>query len=123
MPHDGCCCCSPQRICRYALAVALVFPVHSLWAQQAASAEAPAAAPAPFISGVAPDRRPEGAPQITQDREVSAPEMEKRLHGVSQPYPGNVEEIARTGEWFVPLRHRGMTPPYDIRDWHAESTK
>lgn len=123
MSHDG--CCTPRSICRHAIAAALiVFSSAPLWAQQAAEAEATSpAAGAAFTSGVHPDRRPENAPQITQDREVSAQQLAQRLHGVSQPYPGNVEEIARTGEWFVPLRHRGMTPPYDIRDWHAESTK
>lgn len=118
MSHDG--CCTPSCICRYAIAAALVFSAAPLWAQQDAAAPAPAAV---FTSGVQPDRRPENAPQITQDREVSASEMEKWLHGISSPVPGNVEVVARTGEWFVPLRHRGMTPPYDIRDWHAESTK
>ena len=122
MLHDG--CCTPRSLCRHAVAAALIVSSSSVWAQQAAPAEPSPVADAPsFTSGVQPDRRPENAPKITQDRDLSAQQLDGRLHGVSQPYPGNVEEIARTGEWFVPLRHRGMTPPYDIRDWHAVNTK
>ena len=43
------------------------------------------------------------------------------LRGVSQPHPGNVESIAGTGHWWVPLRGPGMTPPYDPRGWHGEA--
>lgn len=112
-----------RPVCRGVAAVALAsLPFCAPWAQSAAD-EAPAtvASAAPFISGTHPDRRPEGAPVIKTDPEVIPQELKQRLHGIPQPIPGNVEEIAHTGQWFVPLRHPGMMPPYDIRHWHSEN--
>ncbi|QTD45102.1 hypothetical protein [Ottowia testudinis] len=72
-----------------------------------------------FVAGLHPDRRPDGAPQITQ--QVASPEaLARSLRGVEGPPPGNVESIAATGAHWVPLRGPGMTPPYDPRNWHAQ---
>jgi hypothetical protein len=76
---------------------------------------------APHVAGLQPDRRPDGAPQLAQ----AAPEpaqLQQSLRGVERPVPGNVESIAATGRWWVPLRAPGMTPPYDLRHWHAPTS-
>jgi len=70
-----------------------------------------------FVAGLHPDRRPDGAPQLTQAT-LTPEQLERALHGIERPVPGNVEEIASTGKWWVPLRRPGMNPPYDPRDWH-----
>jgi hypothetical protein len=78
-----------------------------------------AAAQAPgYVAGLHPDRRPDGAPQLTQP-DLSADQLSRALHGIEGPPPGNVEAVAATGHWWVPLRGPGMTPPYDPRGWHA----
>ena len=41
------------------------------------------------------------------------------LRGIEGQPPGNVTTIVTTGNWFVPMRHPGLTPPYDLRGWHA----
>ena len=62
------------------------------------------------------------APPLGPDGKPATPEqMGCWLRGVSQPHPGNVESIAGTGHWWVPLRGPGMTPPYDPRGWHGEA--
>lgn len=103
-----------------------------LWAMvNIASAQASAAAPAAqsasgvpanvkWVAGLQPDRRPEGAP-IQAERQIADKQLDRWLTGVSKPWPGNVEQIARTGAWFVPLRHPGMWGAYDIRGWHSAS--
>lgn len=74
-------------------------------------------APAP-VAGLRPDQRPEQAPRVAE-QPMPAEQVTRALLGVSQPHPGNVAVIASTGQWFVPLRHPGMTGPYDIRGWHS----
>jgi len=70
-----------------------------------------------YIAGLHPYQRPDGAPQLTEA--VRAPEqLERMLHGVEKPVPGNVESIAVTGNWWVPLRQAGMNGAYDLRGWH-----
>ena len=87
---------------------------------QAPGASAPAVATpvagAP-IAGLQPHQRPAGAPTET-DQPASPEQMARWLRGVSAPHPGNVDTIAATGRWWVPLRGPGMTPPYDPRGWH-----
>ena len=82
------------------------------------AAWAPMAVAQPAVAGLHPDRRPDSAPQLTTD-DVSADRLKAYLHGVSEPVPGNVGTIAGTGHWWVPLRHPGMTGPYDVRAWHT----
>ena len=62
---------------------------------------------------------------FAERRTVAAPgpqaveAIEARLRGIEGQPPGNVESVAATGAWWVPLRGPGMTPPYDPRGWHA----
>lgn len=76
----------------------------------------------PFISGVHPDRRPEGAPVVV-GFEKPAAWYEQALHGVSEPYPYSLKFLEDQGAWFNPFIHPGMTGPYDIRHWHARVQK
>ncbi|MDR0478646.1 MAG: hypothetical protein LBH31_02335 [Burkholderiaceae bacterium] len=73
-----------------------------------------------YVAGLHPDRRPDAAPPGSEP--VRTPEQVVRaLHGIDKPVPGNVESIAATGNWWVPLRHPGMNHPYDLRGWHDAS--
>lgn len=74
-----------------------------------------------FVAGLQPDRRPAGAPVIVE-APISPEQLARFLRGIEAPPPGNVATIAATGQWFVPLRQPGMTPPYDLRGWHATAT-
>jgi hypothetical protein len=78
------------------------------------------AAQAPgHVAGLHPDRRPDGAPQVTQG-DLSAEPLREALRGIEGAPPGNVETIAATGRWWVPLRGPGMLAPYDLRGWHLQ---
>jgi hypothetical protein len=92
---------------------------HSIIALVLAAAAGSSLAQAPaFVAGLHPDRRPDNAPQLTQ--QVMSPDaLARSLRGIEGAPPGNVESIAATGAWWVPLRGPGMTPPYDPRGWHA----
>ena len=74
----------------------------------------------PYVAGLQPDRRPDEAPQITVDTRTPE-QVEQALHGVEKPVPGNVELVAATGNWWVPLRQPGLNNPYDLRGWHGNS--
>lgn len=69
-------------------------------------------------AGLQPDRRPDGAPQLAQAT-LTPEKRDQVLRGIERPIPGNVESIATTGSWWVPLRNPGMTGPYDLRGWHS----
>lgn len=71
-----------------------------------------------FVAGLEPDHRPTGAP-VKAETPMSPEQLTRYLRGIEGPPPGNVATVAATGQWFVPLRHPGATPPYDIRGWHA----
>ncbi|MCL2591426.1 MAG: hypothetical protein FWD67_11300 [Betaproteobacteria bacterium] len=71
-----------------------------------------------FVAGLHPDRRPDGAPQLAQAA-LAPDQLERALHGIDRPEPGNVGSVAATGRWWVPLREPGMLPPYDLRGWHS----
>jgi hypothetical protein len=74
-----------------------------------------------YVAGLHPYQRPVGAPQLTEA--VRSPEqVERALHGIENPIPGNVESIAVVGNWWVPLRQPGMSYPYDLRNWHDAKT-
>ncbi len=70
-----------------------------------------------FIAGTAPFRRPEGAPTITT-YSLAPTTLDQYLRGIEQPVPPNVRQAAESGAWFMPLRHPGMTGPYDWRNRH-----
>jgi hypothetical protein len=71
-----------------------------------------------YVAGLHPDRRPDGAPQVTEAARTPV-QLERALRGIDRPVPGNVELIAATGNWWVPLRFSGMSAPYDPRGWHG----
>ncbi len=73
----------------------------------------------PFIAGVRPDRRPQDAP-VLKTYGKDAAWYERALHGISEPYPYSLKFLEDQGAWFTPFIHPGMTPPYDIRHWHAK---
>ena len=73
----------------------------------------------PFIAGVHPDRRPEGAP-VLKAYPKDAAWYEQALHGISEPYPYSLKFLEDQGAWYTPFIHPGMTPPYDIRHWHTQ---
>lgn len=72
------------------------------------------------VAGLQPDRRPEAAPRLAAVV-TDAALKQRRLQGVSQPWPGHVERIAEQGAWFSPMFAPGMTGPYDLRGWHRRS--
>lgn len=72
-----------------------------------------------FISGVHPDRRPEGAPTITSV-EKDAKWNAAYLFGVVPPPPPALG-VNDQGAWYTPFNHRGMHPPYDPRGWWTAS--
>jgi len=81
-----------------------------------------AAQTAGYVAGLHADRRPDAAPPPPSEAARTPDQLERALHGVEKPAPGNVELIAATGNWWVPLRQPGMTAPsYDLRGWHSGS--
>jgi len=106
---------------RCALAACSVAPL-TAWAQASAAAPLPVAAgaSAPWVAGLAPDRRPTDAPRLA----AAAPSpalKQQRLAGIAQPWPGNVERIAEQGNWYSPMFAPGMPGRYDLRGLHARS--
>ena len=80
---------------------------------------APVHAAADFVAGVAPDRRPEGAPRISA---VVHPRAwyEKALTGIGRPYPVSLFFLDAQGDWYSPFTVPGMTGRYDLRGWHRK---
>ncbi|MEI2735696.1 MAG: hypothetical protein V9G24_13405 [Rhodoblastus sp.] len=71
------------------------------------------------IAGLAPDRRPEGAPTIVSF--VRAPGWERRFFaGVAEPRPESLSWSANQGGWYTPFDRPGMIGPYDIRNWRSK---
>ncbi|MFC3119619.1 hypothetical protein [Jhaorihella thermophila] len=70
-----------------------------------------------FIAGVQPDRRPEGAPVVTEMKKDGA-WYRQALTGVIPPYPASLRFLEDQGAWYTPFTRPGMTGPYDIRGWH-----
>lgn len=75
----------------------------------------------PPVAGLAPDRRPEGAPVPTHPPTDAT--RARGLHGVATPLPPGLDFMAHQGAWHTPFTQPGMTGPYDIRGWHAESAR
>ncbi len=71
----------------------------------------------PFVAGVKPDRRPEGAPVVKEYRKDAA-WYERALTGIIPPYPYSLKFLEDQGAWYTPFIHPGMLPPYDLRGWH-----
>jgi hypothetical protein len=93
--------------------------LHLILCLLAAAGGAAAQAPG-YVAGLQPDRRPDGAPLVTSS-ELTPDQLSRALRGIEGQPPGNVETIAATGRWWVPLRGPGMMPPYDPRGWHTVS--
>lgn len=70
------------------------------------------------VAGLHPDRRPDGAPQLSRFSMTEA-QIAQALRGVEGVPPGNLRSIVSAGAWWVPLRQPGMTAPYDPRGMHA----
>lgn len=70
------------------------------------------------IAGLAPDRRPDGAPVIAI-LEKDGDWYYRALAGIEKPYPNSLKFLEDQGAWYNPFLFRGMTYPYDIRNFHA----
>lgn len=68
-------------------------------------------------AGLAPDRRPEGAPRIAGAKH-SARWLDAAHKGISRPYPPSLGFLKDQGDWYTPFNVRGMTGPYDLRKLH-----
>lgn len=97
--------------------VTLLLSVGAAAVAHAAETPAPADALAP-VAGLQPDRRPESAPRLAAHT-VDAALKQRRLSGIGQPWPGNVERIAEQGAWYSPMFARGMLGRYDLRGLHG----
>lgn len=73
----------------------------------------------PFIAGLHPDQRPEGAPIITEVFKDQA-WYAKALTGVSWPYPNSLRFLDNQGNWYTPFTRPGMIGRYDLRGWHQQ---
>jgi len=71
------------------------------------------------IAGLTPDQRPEAAPVITEFAK-SSEWYKNALHGIQPPYPASFHFLENQGGWYTPFNHKGMTSPYDIRNWHSQ---
>ena len=70
------------------------------------------------IAGTQPSQRPQSAPVLNSVHKDAA-WYNRSLTGISQPYPHSLRFLEDQGNWHTPFNHPGMTPPYDIRGWHA----
>lgn len=76
----------------------------------------------PVVAGLTPDRRPEGAPVITEVLHDEA-WRERALTGVSEPYPQSILDwLDDQGAWYTPFNRPGMRGLYDIRGWHQPAS-
>ena len=73
-----------------------------------------------LVAGTTPDRRPEGAP-VVRDTGFTMFGLATAMHGISEPYPPNLDFLNDQGAWYTPFARPGMTHPYDIRGLHANS--
>lgn len=75
------------------------------------------AEPAPYIAGVQPDQRPQGAPTITA-YDKSGDWLARAARGVEQPHPPSLKFLQDQGAWYTPFTRPGMPGRYDIRHMH-----
>ena len=71
-----------------------------------------------FVAGLAPDRRPQGAPAI-RDFVPDAKWRARALTGVTAPMPPSLNFLDRQGAWYTPFNLPGMPGYYDLRQWHS----
>lgn len=83
----------------------------------------PATSATPFVAGLAPYERPQGAPVLLEPL-PEATRAQWATHGISDPVPPAILAFVKNqGAWYTPFSHPGMTGRYDIRGWHTESPK
>lgn len=70
------------------------------------------------IAGLDPSQRPAGAPEIRTVSKDGA-WYEQALTGLPAPHPASLSFLEDQGNWHTPFDRPGMTPPYDLRGWHA----
>lgn len=74
------------------------------------------------VAGLAPDRRPDGAPTIVNF--VRPAGWERRFFsGVAEPRPESLSWSAEQGGWYTPFDRPGAPGPYDIRNWYGSKGK
>ncbi len=71
-----------------------------------------------WVSGLTPMQRRANAPRL-EVFEPTAPAVQQRLRGVSNPIPPDLMNLAQQGPWYIPLFRPGSTGPYDIRQLHS----
>jgi hypothetical protein len=73
------------------------------------------------VAGLTPDRRPEGAPVISEISDTKHIEQ-RLLYGIEKPVPESIQGwVGYQGRWFNPFAYPGMTGRYDLRGWHSNS--
>jgi hypothetical protein len=83
----------------------------------AASANPAAAGDAGWVAGTTPDRRPAGAPALTEH--AKPPRwLSDATKGIAPPLPPSLRFLDDQGGWYTPFDRRGMPGPYDIRGLH-----
>lgn len=70
-----------------------------------------------FVAGVAPDRRPEGAPRVLAPLRPQAWYV-AAVKGVEPPYPHSLFFLDNQGDWYTPFNRPGLLDRYDIRGLH-----
>ena len=83
----------------------------------AASAHPASSAGTGWVAGTTPDRRPEGAPVLSQY--LKPPQwLASATQGITQPLPSSLRFLDDQGGWYTPFTRPGMPGPYDIRGLH-----
>ena len=99
-----------HKVCKLCFLALAIYPI-SLLAQSSSQT--------PFIAGLAPYERPQGAPGLLE----ALPEAVRTrwaTHGISEPVPPSILAFLKyQGAWYTPFSHPGMTGNYDIRGWHT----
>lgn len=72
----------------------------------------------PYVAGVDPSQRPQGAPVISAPQK-GADWKAAALRGVSDPKPASLRFLDDQGAWYTPFNHPGMPGYYDIRGLHG----
>lgn len=92
-------------------------------AQTAAPPPVPSTSATPFVAGLAPYERPQGAPVLLEPL-PEATRAQWATHGISEPVPPAILAFLKNqGAWYTPFSRPGMTGHYDIRGWHTQLPK
>lgn len=111
-----------MRRCLMTLTTVLsAWPFLVLPTAAAAEGEVRTAEVAPWVAGLAPYQRPQGAPVIREFRPASD-WRSRALTGVIAPIPASLSFLDHQGTWYTPFSRAGMTGYYDLRRWHDRAT-